>query len=169
MPNKTIYVSDSDVTLFEEAKQIAGEALSSVISRALKEYVARNTKKKDGMKEISLKVGKNSAEREIRFIGSKIGDWSGFSDDRQWLLSAAVYRTQKDKWAIYLTTNGKASLLTDRKSWKKSGDYLVDSRQSELFIGDSEREFKDKIPEELYSLLISLTKKDELPVEYLDI
>jgi len=169
MPNKTIYVSEGDIALFDEAKQIAGVALSSVISRALKEYVARNTKKKEGMKEISLKVGKNSAEREIRFIGSKLGDWNGFSDDRQWLLSATIYNTQKDKWAIYLTTNSKASLLTDRKSWKKSGDYLIDSRQSELLIGNSEREFKDKIPEELYFLLLSLTKKDELPVEYLDI
>lgn len=169
MPNKTIYVSDSDIALFDEAKEIAGEALSSVISRALKEYVARNTKKQQGMREISIKVGKTSAEREIRFAGLKIGDWSGFSDDRQWLLSATIYGTQKGKWAIYVVTNSKASVLTDRKAWKKNGDYLIDVRKSELLIGETENDFKNKIPKELYSLFVSLTQKEELPIEYLDI
>lgn len=169
MPNKTIYVSDSDIALFDEAKQIAGEALSSVISRALKEYIARNTKKQQGMREVSIKVGKPGAEREIRFVGVKVGDWNGFSDDKVWLLSATIYQTQKGKWAIYLATNSKASVLTDRRSWKESGDYLIDPRQSELLIGESESEFKNKVPKELYSLLVSLTQKEELPVEYLDI
>ena len=45
MPNKTIYVSQKDIPLFEEAQQLAGEALSTVISRALKEYVIRNKAK----------------------------------------------------------------------------------------------------------------------------
>ena len=35
MGNKTIYVSEKDEVLFNRAKEIAGEALSSVIARAL--------------------------------------------------------------------------------------------------------------------------------------
>ena len=51
MPNKTIYVSEQDVSLFEEAKDIAGGALSSVIARALREYVSKHQKKTQGMKQ----------------------------------------------------------------------------------------------------------------------
>ena len=50
MPNKTIYVSEKDATLFEEAKEIAGEALSSVIVRAISEFVSRSREMKKGNK-----------------------------------------------------------------------------------------------------------------------
>ena len=169
MPNKTIYVSDQDVTLFEEAKNIAGEALSSVISRALKEYVARHQEKAKGMKEIALKVGSSGAEREQRFVGAQVGDWSGFSDDKQWWLSAAIYRTQKNNWAIYFVHVCKASLLTNKKQWKESGDYLINSKSSELLVATTPEGLKNKLPIELFKKLKELAEREETPVEYLDI
>lgn len=169
MPNKTIYVSDSDVTLFEEAKKIAGEALSSVISKALREYVSRHVKKEHGMKEISLSVGKYDAELEKRFIGVRVAGWKGFSDDRQWWMDATIYRTQKGNWAIHLSTVCKATLLTDRKAWKASGDYLTNPSESKLFIGSSLKDFEQKVPSDLILILKNLMEQNESPVEYLDI
>ncbi len=169
MANKTIYVSEKDVSLFEQAKEIAGEALSSVIVRALSEYVSRNLDKKKGMKEISVKVGKGGLEREQRFIGSWFGDWSGLSDNKVWYQKATIYRTQKENWVVLLETLYKASLLTDSKEWKKSGDYLINPKRCDLIVGKSAEELKDKLPKDLYSTLIDCAKQDENPIEYLDI
>lgn len=169
MPNKTIYVSEQDLLLFDEAKTIAGEALSSVISRALREYVSRNKEKVNGMKEIHIRVGAQNAEREQRFVGMKAGEWTGFSDDKEWWMSATVYRTQKGNWAVHLVTNCKASLLTNKRVWKASGDYLIDPRHAELFVAKDVTELQKKTPASLYKILTDLAEKDEKPVEYLDI
>lgn len=169
MPNKTIYVSEKDERLYEEAKQIAGEALSSVISLALGEYVAKHREKKKGMKEISLKVGKKDSEREVRFVGSYLGDWKGLSDDAIWFMRASIYRGQKGNWAVHLETVCKASLFTDKHAWKKSGDYLIDPRRSEVIVGKITAELKGKVPAELFARLSELSQKDEHPVEFLDI
>ena len=169
MPNKTIYVSDADATLFEEAKEIAGVALSSVISKALREYVSRHTKKEHGMKEISLLVGKYDAELEKRFIGVRVAGWKGFSNDKEWWMDGAIYRTQKGNWAIHLTTVCKATLLTDKKAWKESGDYLTNPREATLLVGSSLKDFEQKIPADLLQTLKNLIEQDETPIEYLDI
>jgi len=169
MPNKTIYVSEKDASLFEQAKEIAGEALSSVIVRALREYVARRQDKEKGMKEVSVKVGIAGAEREQRFVGAQIGKWTGFSDDKIWFLKAVIYHTQKDNWAILLETVCKASLLTNKKNWKESGDYLINPKKSELLVDKSPKELREKIPQELYTSLLEFAKQYETPVEYLDI
>jgi EXLDI family protein len=169
MPNRTIYVSESDASLFEEAKTIAGEALSSVIARALREYVSRHQKKTNGMKEIAVRIGPADAQREQRFNGIKAGEWNGFSDDKQWWLTATIYRTQKNNWAVYLTTVCKASLLTDKRAWKASGDYLINPSHSALLVSAHPHELKTKLPHQLYLTLLSLSDKYEKPIEYLDI
>lgn len=169
MPNKTIYVSDNDAPLFEEAKNIAGTALSSVITQALKEYVTRQQKKAKGMQEVKILVGRADTEREQRFIGMKLGEWSGFSDDKEWWLSAKIYRTQKGNWAVHLITVCKASLLTNKRAWKENGDYLTNPRHAELFVGKDIHELKTKLPGELFAAVQELSEKDEKPIEYLDI
>jgi EXLDI family protein len=169
MPNKTIYVSEKDASLFEQAKEIAGEALSSVIVRALREFVTRKQDRNKGMKEITLKVGIDGVEREQRFIGSLIGEWKGLSDNKEWFLNASIYKTQKENWAVFLETVCKASLLTNRKEWKESGDYLINPKKSELIIGKSPEELQNKLPKELFVTLTEHAKHYESPIEYLDI
>lgn len=169
MPNKTIYVSEKDASLFEKAKQIAGEALSSVIVRALSEYIARHQNRSKGMKDVSVKVGIAGVEREQRFIGSRFGEWNGFSNDKVWFMKGVIYKTQKENWAVLLETICKASLLTNKKEWKESGDYLINPNKSELVIGKSPEELKGKLPTELYLSVLEHTKHEENPVEYLDI
>ena len=39
MPNKTIYVSEDDLPLFERAQELSGANLSSAIIKALKRYI----------------------------------------------------------------------------------------------------------------------------------
>ncbi len=169
MPNKTIYVSEKDSHLFEQAKSIAGEALSSVIVRSLSEFVTRNQNKKKGMKEIALKVGLSGTEREQRFIGTLIGKWDGFSDDKQWYQKATIFLTQKGNWVVFLETVCKASLFTNKNEWKASGDYLINPKKSELHIVKNPNDLKNVLPKSLLSTLIEYTKQVEIPIEYLDI
>ena len=169
MSNKTIYVSDKDEPLFDQAKELAGEALSSVIVRALREFVSRHQDKQKGMKEVTVKVGVHDAEREQRFIGQQIGKWSGLSDDKVWFMKAVIYRTQKENWAILLETVSKASLLTDHKSWTANGEYLSNPRKSELLVDKTPDALKNVIPAELYTSLAEHAKQYESPVEFLDI
>ena len=169
MPNKTIYVSEKDSSLFDQAKEIAGGALSSVIVRALKEFISRSQNKNKGMKEISIKVGRAGAENEQRFLASWICDWKGFSNDRQWYLKGTIYLTQKENWAVFLETISKASLFLDKNAWTKNGDYLVNPRKSELIVGKNPEELKNKLPEDLYELFLEQINHNENTVEYLDI
>lgn len=169
MSNKTIYVSEKDESLFDRAKEIAGEALSSVIARALREYVSRREEKEKGMLEIAIQIGSHDSKREQRFVGRKIGNWSGMSDDKVWWMEAKIFRTQKDKWAVHLTTVAKATLLTDPKEWKKSGDYLINVHRAELIVADDPQKLQKKIPQALFVLIEDLAEKEERPVEYLDI
>ena len=41
MPNKTIYVKDADMPLFEQAQELLGESVSAVFAEFLKERVGR--------------------------------------------------------------------------------------------------------------------------------
>lgn len=168
MGNKTIYVSEKDESLFNRAKDIAGEALSSVIARALREYVARNEEKGKDMKEITVKIGQHDSQREQRFVGQEIGKWSGFSDDSEWWMDAKIYKTQKGNWAILLHHSVKAALLVSPGDWK-AREYLDHSSKRELIVGESLSTIEKKLPKELFSTLEDLSKKYETPVEYLDI
>jgi EXLDI family protein len=167
MPNKTIYVSQNDLPVFEEAQQIAGEALSSVIARALREYVARHREKEKDMKEVSVKVGKKKIEREQRFMAAEAGKWKGLSDDKEWWLEAAIYRTQKGRWAVYLDYKGMAMLT--RKSWQEAAWEVEDQRHAELVVGDKIDDFKGKLPEALIRHIASIAEREKNPIDYLDI
>jgi EXLDI family protein len=169
MPNKTIYISQNDVPVFEQAQQIAGEALSSVIAKALREYVARHQERDKGMKEVSVKVGAKGSEREQRFIASYLGKWKGLSEDKAWWLEAGIYRTQKGNWAVYLEHKGKTSVVTNPKAWIKNGDYLADERYTELIVGVTPAEFADKLPKALIEHINNLREREKSPVDYLDI
>lgn len=169
MGNKTIYVSEKDEKLFDRAKDIAGEALSSVITKALREYVSRHEEKAHGMKEISVKVGQLTSQREQRFIGQEVGKWSGLSDDKSWLMDAKIYRTQKGNWAILLRQSAKATLLTNPKQWSKNAEYLEQTNGTELIVSENLEQIKNNLPKAIFSTLEDMATRFETPIEYLDI
>ncbi len=169
MPNKTIYVSQEDEPLFEEARQIAGESLSAVIVRALREFVNRQQEKEKSMKEITVLVGPKEASREQRFIGTYIGKWNGFDEEKTWMLEAQVYLSHKNNWVVLLKQTSKASLLTNPIEWVKSGAFLVDPARSDLFIADTPAGFEGKLPRDLVAAIFEMEKKAVTPIEFLDI
>lgn len=166
MPNKTIYVSDKDEKVFEEAQKLGDDALSAVIVRALKEFVARNSKKGAGMSEIKVRVGSKPVEREQRFMGKEMVRWSGTSDDKVWWMEARVYTTQKGNWAVLLTTVAKTELLLHgARNWM---DWADSPRRSELLVAEKIDELKEKVPANLLATIRNLDDQGGKP-EFLDI
>ena len=100
MPNKTIYISDKDVELFNEAKRIAGKSVSSVIVDALRVYV-NQAKRRDGMDEIRVKVGPKNDVRTERFVGERLFGWSGVGADGAWVVAEA-FLTSEGRIAAYV-------------------------------------------------------------------
>ena len=166
MPNKTIYVSQSDLPTFDEAQQLAGEALSAVIARALREYVARHQERGKDMREVTVQVGQHHATREQRFVAAELGKWKGLSEDKAWWLEAVVYCTRKGNWAVYLDYKGYSGL---NRAVVKPEHFFTDARHSELVVGASIEELAGKLPEGLTGYLRTLAARQEGPVEYLDI
>ncbi len=75
MPNKTIYVSDGDLPLFQRAQELAGDNLSAAISAALRRFVDVEEGEQEGFDEITVRVGPRPG-RKVRFIGVLLGEWT---------------------------------------------------------------------------------------------
>lgn len=52
MPNKTLYVKDADLPLFEQAQEQWGESVSSMFAEFLRERVAKMTPEENGILEL---------------------------------------------------------------------------------------------------------------------
>src|SRR6266478_2168950 len=60
MPNKTIYVKDSDLPLFEQAQELLGDSVSSMFADFLKERVGK-VKPEERMTELVIQISRKRA------------------------------------------------------------------------------------------------------------
>ncbi|HZC25704.1 MAG TPA: EXLDI protein, partial [Actinopolymorphaceae bacterium] len=74
MPNKTIYVADDDMALYQRAQELVGGNLSAAITTALRRYIELEEGRQEGFDEITVKVGQGVG-RKVRFSGVLIGEW----------------------------------------------------------------------------------------------
>ena len=98
MPNKTIYVSDGDMPLYQRAQEYAGGNLSAAISAALKRYIDVEESRTAGFEEIVVRVGVG-AGRKVRFMGVLLGTWMDATPNT--VHHYNVYRTQKGKFVLH--------------------------------------------------------------------
>ena len=110
MPNKTIYVKDSDVELWNEAEQLAGESMSAFIADALRSHVAIARRRKelgDQMERITIDMSDKYGERT--WTAGFTGTWLVYPDDDSrtaeegWDSGVAwgVALTQKNRIAVF--------------------------------------------------------------------
>ena len=70
MPNKTIYIRESDKELWEKAENLAGGSLSGLLADALRRYVEEEEMRKDtDMETITLEIGREERARTVEFVG----------------------------------------------------------------------------------------------------
>lgn len=112
LPNKTIYVTDADLPLFDRAQELAGGNLSAAIATALRRYVENEEAREEG--EIVVKVGDHGAYVKKRFQGSLVGRYAEPSPDHAYILSYRVYQTPKGNFAVHV----KETPSWNRPRWR---------------------------------------------------
>ena len=100
MPNKTIYVSDGDLALYQRAQELAGGNLSSAIASALRRYVDVEQGRSEGFDEIVVRVGSGKQMRKVRFSGVLVGEWVNSSSSRGEIFR--VYRSRTGKFVVHI-------------------------------------------------------------------
>ena len=101
MPNKTIYVSDDDLPLFERAQELSGANLSSAIVRALRRFIEIEEANQRGLDEITVIVNSEGAHRRKRFLGQRLVRWLQANTNGKGTEILSVYRTAGKRYALH--------------------------------------------------------------------
>lgn len=194
MPNKTIYVSDGDLPLFERAQELAGGNLSAAIATALRRYVEAEEMRENG--EIVVKVGAHGAYVQKRFQGRLVGKYVTPSADHSRVLTYRVYHTAKGNLAVSLkeTPNwSRRNWGSWERAWENAmGEFLSqglskpprperppsgwDSYEGDwwhpvfrLDVYSSLDELRGQIPDPLFAVVAAAVQHDGQAIEDLDI
>ena len=101
MPNRTIYVTDADIPIFEKAQQLAGDNLSATIAQTLRRFVETEEAKIGGFEEVTVKVGRISQTYK-RFRGRLLAKGRVREQNETRRVVYEVYQTTKGKFALYV-------------------------------------------------------------------
>ncbi|MCA1670290.1 MAG: EXLDI protein [Thermomicrobia bacterium] len=175
MPNKTIYVSDDDLPLYQRAQELAGGSLSAALARALRRFVEVEEGRLEGYEEITIRVGHGGVGRKQRFSGVLLGEW-GHSTGRR-VEKFRVYRTRTGKFVVHVErspdwnwTGMDADSRRERwRAWVGIGaqSWGFTQGESTLEVVDSLDALRDKIPAEMYDMIAAVAEQPA--VEDLDI
>ncbi|WP_280506459.1 EXLDI protein, partial [Nocardia farcinica] len=161
MPNKTIYVADDDLPLFQRAQELVGGNLSGAVVTALRRFIELEEGRQEGYEEVVLKVGHNGV-RQVRFAGTLLTEWREMGDEG--FARIRVYRSRKGKFVLH-TQDSKWSdyPTTDNWNWRRMlgiGD--PDWGEFVLTIVDSVSELKGKLPDPHYERVVDLTQQTNI-------
>jgi EXLDI family protein len=101
LPNKTIYISDDDLPLFERAQELAGANLSAAIVRALRRFIELEEAKQRGFEEITVIVNTEGAHRRKRFLGQRLVRLLQPGANGRGTEILNVYRTVGNRYALH--------------------------------------------------------------------
>ena len=172
MPNKTIYVSDADLPVFQRAQELSGGNLSAAISTALRRLVEVEEGRLAGFDEITVRVGVAPGKLQ-RFQGVLLADWNRSTKDT--VEHYRVYRTRTGKFAVHVArpkgavwSAGKDGELTGwRKHFSSDQQWGVTPAASSLEVFDTFADLRKAVPAELAALVEAHATEPE--VEDLDI
>jgi EXLDI family protein len=173
VPNKTIYVSDADLPVFQRAQELVGGNLSAAISQALHRLVEVEEGLLEGFEEITVRVGVAPGKLQ-RFQGVQLVDWNR-SDSDGGQERYRVYRTRTGKFAVHVArpkghvwSAGKDGQLTGwRKHFASDQQWGEIPAHSTLEVFETFDELAKAVPAELSALVQAYATQPE--VEDLDI
>lgn len=168
MPNKTIYVADDDMPLYQRAQELVGGNLSAAITTALRRYIELEEGRQEGFDEITVKVGQGVG-RKVRFSGVLLGEW-GRAKPSGLVEQYRVYQTRKGKFVVHLTRSDEyRSTSSGWRSWVglEESNWGIVKGDATVTVVDTLEELREKIPAELYDLVAHLAEQPT--VEDLDI
>lgn len=122
MPNKTIYVSDDDLPLFERAQELSGDNLSAAVVRALRHFIEIEEGRQRGLEEITVTLNGEGALQRKRFLGYRLARWLQPTPNGKGTQILNVYRTAGQRFALHTRT------IPDWKFSAGDPDYLMDPK-----------------------------------------
>ncbi|MGH3520425.1 MAG: EXLDI protein [Haloechinothrix sp.] len=176
MPNKTIYVADDDLPLFQRAQELAG-SLSAAITRALRAYVDTEFAAAVGGRRVNVTVGEPGRHRRQCFVGTKICVWETTrattrrdegkqSDDEDADLQNElyiVYRTVRDQWAVHRRWALLGDIAAADSSQDQQDDWS-DYTSAELLVYPNLDDLAAALPAELTKRVRRAVHTPELEV-----
>lgn len=121
MPNKTIYVADADLAVFERAQELAGENLSATIAQALRRFVEVEEARSRGFDLVTLKVGKRGMQTSKQFLGRELAKQHVRDENQPRITTAVVFQTAKGRFVHYVRTSPDWTAWAS--SWNQNWDY----------------------------------------------
>ena len=171
MPNKTIYVSEGDLSIYHRAQELAGGNLSAAIAAALRRYVDIEEGRREGFDEIVVRVGK--PRRKVRFVGVLLGEWAESTSGR--FSTYRVYRSRTGKFVVHIERSESYAVLDAEgkpagwRGYLGIGDLSYGSvpAESTVDVVESLDELRKRIPVQLYEMVAGSAQQPV--VEDLDI
>ena len=149
MPQKTIYVRDEDMKIFEEAEALSKKegiekhSLSSIIATSLQMYIHQKEAETKGFELIDLAIGIHTEylnyENHIEFLGKEIARHSEKDDTK--IKNYALYQTYKGRLLLYV--EDKNILERSGKSWHKIYDNIVDVEAPALLFKNAKEDLAE--------------------------
>jgi EXLDI family protein len=172
VPNKTIYVSDSDLPVFQRAQELTGGNLSAAISKALHRLVEVEEGRLEGFEEITVRVGVEPGKLQ-RFQGVQLVDWNRSTGEG--VERYRIFRTRTGKFAVHVArpkghvwAAGKDGQLSGwRKHFSADQQWGETPATSTLEVFTTFEELRAAVPAELAALVEVHATQPE--VEDLDI
>ena len=172
MPNKTIYVSDGDLPIYQRAQELAGGNLSAAIAGALRRYVDIEEGRREGFDEVVVRVGSKPG-RKVRFSGVLLGEWANSSSSRYEVFR--VYRSRTGKYVVHIDRTAEWTAVDAEgkpagwRGYLGVGNISYGTRPAEstLEIVENLDGLRDKIPPQLFDMVASSAGRPA--VEDLDI
>lgn len=145
MPNKTIYVSDSDLPVFERAQELAGGNLSATIAQTLHGLVDREEQGQRGFDEVTVEVG-TIVHVPKRFVGRSLATGKVAGRGQSHITTYAVYQTQKGRYALHVRSE---------PNWQGADPDWDEPIECRLDVFESLDELKDLVPRELHDAAVA--------------
>jgi EXLDI family protein len=164
VPNKTIYVSDGDLPIYQRAQELAGGNLSAAISSALRRYVDVEEGRREGFDEIVVRVGLGKG-RKVRFVGVLLGEWVNTSYSR--VETFRVYRGRTGKFVLHVERSPDWTMVDAEgkpAGWRGylgigNISYGSSPGESTLDVIGSLDELRERIPPQLYDIVAGFSQQ----------
>jgi EXLDI family protein len=185
MPNRTIYVADADLPIFEKAQQLAGENLSATIAQALRRFVETEEARASGYEEVTVSVGRGRPCIQKQFRGRSLIKRRLVMENKARLLTLEVYQTVHGRFALYSknspswdwSSRSKKTQQTHQQAydggwnwdWSISGwGAAFEPDEQRLDVFENLETLKEAIPEEMYESLARYLRHGD-DIEFMDI
>lgn len=172
LPNKTIYVAEDDLPLFERAQTLAGGNLSAAIAQAVRRFVEVESARQEGFEEITVSVRQAGGRRLKRFLGQRLARWQHPHSTRGRVETFTVYRTKGGRYAVHRRIGPDWAAWSnpqwwhDPESWQDAAEWW-ENREAVLEVFDTLEDLANHIPPELLEMVKEAIQ--EPPLEDLNI